>query len=175
MVREDRGLRGRAPGREVFFSSEKSNAAEAQLVAELVEAICQLCQHNRITPDWSRRLGIIVPFRSQITLVRNAISKLDIPDSADINIDTVERYQGSQRDIIIFSTTVSTPWALSILSVAAMTDDGPIDRKLNVAITRARKQFFIIGNPTLLRQSEPYRQLLDDLPLLNGKEVDAED
>lgn len=138
----------------------KSNAAEARLVAQLVQALTALCQQNGQATDWAKRVGIIVPFRNQIALIRKEMSHLDIPAYEQINIDTVERYQGSQRDIIIFSTTVSTPYELAILSAPVQMDDGLIDRKLNVAITRARKQFFLVGNPSLLSQSEPYRLLI---------------
>ena len=132
-------------------------------MAQLVQALTALCQQNGQATNWDKRVGIIVPFRNQIALIRKEMSHLDIPAYEQINIDTVERYQGSQRDIIIFSTTVSTPYELAILSAPVQMDDGLIDRKLNVAITRARKQFFLVGNPPLLSQSEPYRLLIQQL------------
>ena len=144
---------------------EKSNLAEAKMTALLVECFAELCKHNKHDFQWSHRLGIIVPFRSQISQIRNELKRLNIPDYEQINIDTVERYQGSQRDIIIFSATVSTRWGLSILSSPVLTPEGPIDRKLNVAMTRAREQFFIIGNVSLLSLSLPYRELLESIPI----------
>ena len=84
-----------------------------------------------------------------------------MPGYEDITIDTVERFQGSQRDIIIFSTVVHAPWQLAILSQPVATEGRLIDRKLNVAITRARQQFILVGNHALLRTCEPYSQLLD--------------
>ena len=75
----------------------------------------------------------------------------------------MERYQGSQRDIIIFSTTVSRPDQLPVLSEPAMTEGQAVDRKLNVAVTRARQQFFMVGDEELLRQCEAYREFLDFL------------
>ena len=158
--------------------SAKSNAAEAQQVAALVEAYASFLED-----DLPRRLGIIVPFRGQITLIRRAIHALHIPHAEDITIDTVERYQGSQRDIILFSTTVHAPWQLPILSQPVATSSllpalfnntitsifssetqSPtvqyIDRKLNVALTRCRQQFILIGDLSLLRTCGPYQQLL---------------
>ena len=146
----------------------KCNAAEARMVAKIVEIIASLCQQNDLPKDWGHRLGIIVPFRNQIALIRNEMNNLSIEGFEEINIDTVERYQGSQRDIIIFSTTVVTRYELSILSAPVQMDDCLIDRKLNVAITRARKQFFMVGNPALLKESDAYRTLLTDIPCWNA-------
>ena len=133
----------------------KSNRAEASCVAELVKSIRS---HTS-----SLSLGIIVPFRGQITIIRRALEDAQVNDYEDITIDTVERYQGSQRDIIIFSTVVSVPWQLAILSQPLEIDGHLIDRKLNVAITRARQQFILVGHLSLLRTCLPYRQLLEDL------------
>ena len=134
--------------------SSKSNKREAETVARLIHTLCQLYSRSGIPFSPCKQIGIIVPFRAQIAMIR---------DTADITIDTVERYQGSQRDIIIFSTTVSRPYQLSILSEPVMTDGREIDRKLNVALTRARKQFFMTGNETLLRNCTAYRKFLDFL------------
>ncbi len=143
--------------------SSKSNKREAETVARLIHTLCQLYSRSGIPFSPCKQIGIIVPFRAQIAMIRKALAERHIPDTADITIDTVERYQGSQRDIIIFSTTVSRPYQLSILSEPVMTDGREIDRKLNVALTRARKQFFMTGNETLLRNCTAYRKFLDFL------------
>ena len=75
-------------------------------------------------------------------------------------IDTVERYQGSQKDIIIYGTTITRPYELEILSNLVEVEGKTIDRKLNVAVTRARKQLFIVGNRPLLSRNPLYSQLI---------------
>ncbi len=141
----------------------KSNYPEAQAIARLVSSLATEFQTLNEPMNWLHRLGIIVPFRGQITLIRRALEALHIPDYEQITIDTVERYQGSQRDYILFSTTVTTPRQLAILSQPVSVEGNMLDRKLNVALTRARLQFILIGNYELLRTCEPYRQLLDEM------------
>jgi superfamily I DNA and/or RNA helicase len=143
--------------------SNKINRNEARITARLVKAIHQLCQKNDLPFDAARRIGIIVPFRNQIAMIAHELAALDIEGTEAITIDTVERYQGSQRDIIIYSTTVSQPYQLDILSVTTQADGQLIDRKLNVALTRARKQLFIVGNAHLLCQNEIYRKLVESI------------
>ncbi|MBR7086991.1 MAG: hypothetical protein IKI47_05565, partial [Prevotella sp.] len=79
-----------------------------------------------------------------------------------VSIDTVERYQGSQRDVIIYSTTVTHRYQLDFLCANTFEEDGlVIDRKLNVALTRARCRMIITGHEPTLRQDPLYRDLLD--------------
>ena len=80
---------------------------------------------------------------------------------SQLAIDTVERYQGSQRDIIIYGTTITQHYELEILSNLTTISSAVIDRKLNVAVTRARKQFFVLGNERLLRLNPIYESLID--------------
>jgi hypothetical protein len=141
-------------------SGQKSNSLEARQTAQIVASFADLCCHNALAPNWEKRLGIIVPFRSQIQQLRNALTQLNVPEADTITIDTVERYQGSQRDIIIFSTVVGAPWQLPILSDPVDTEGELVDRKLNVAITRARQQFILVGNLSLLDTCKPYHDLI---------------
>ena len=75
-------------------------------------------------------------------------------------LDTVERYQGGARDIILISLCTNTIYQLEALS--AHSDEG-IDRKLNVALTRAREHVIILGNPILLQENDVYRALMDNV------------
>ncbi len=134
--------------------------AEARVVALLVQRLRQLHQDCGIAWNPSMSLGIIVPFRGQIAAIRQQMQALDIPDTEGITIDTVERYQGSQRDVIIFSTVVRTNSLLQILSAPVESDGQLIDRKLNVAITRAREQFILVGRLSMLSQANDYRSLI---------------
>ena len=112
--------------------------------------------------DPQRTVGVIVPYRNQIAMIREEIARLELPALNDISIDTVERYQGSQRDVIIYSFTVSRPYQLDFLTSNCFVEDGDIiDRKLNVAITRARKQLLMTGNAPLLRRNPIFARLID--------------
>lgn len=148
----------------------KTNSHEAQLCASLVEAIVKLYQANNLPYDPSHTIGIIAPFRSQGALIRHALARLDLPTYTDgISIDTVERYQGSQRDIIIYCTTVTSALQMELLTARTMltekdnNDAAPLDRKLNVALTRARQQLFVIGIPQVLATDTNYRAMMAEL------------
>ena len=110
--------------------------------------------------DESRTLGIITPYRSQIALIKKEIESLGIPALNRILVDTVERFQGSERDVIIYSFCVNYPYQLKFLSNLTEEEGVLIDRKLNVALTRARKQMFITGVPELLERNPLYKSLL---------------
>lgn len=143
---------------------DKSNRQEAEAISRLIQTFRRLYEENGMAPELSKRIGIIVPFRAQIAMIRASLLQQGITEAEDMTIDTVERYQGSQRDIILFSTTVSRYYQLSLLSEPILTDGRQIDRKLNVALTRARKQFFLIGNRDLLIQCPPYCELIGSIP-----------
>ena len=138
--------------------SDKTNPAEARIVADLLYRIHRL-YGDSFNPD--KTVGVIVPYRNQIAMIRQEIEKLKLHQLEQISIDTVERYQGSQRDVIIYSFTVSRPYQLDFLTSNCFIEEGrTIDRKLNVAITRARKQLIMTGNATLLCRNAIFKQLI---------------
>ena len=112
--------------------------------------------------DVAHTVGIIVPYRNQIATIRNTIDRYGIPALHDITIDTVERYQGSQRDYILYGFTIQQYYQLNFLTDTVFEEDGAlIDRKLNVAMTRAREHLLLFGNPDLLSAVPTFKELLE--------------
>ena len=139
--------------------SEKVNTEEARIITDLLRRLYRQLGNNF---DPQKSVGVIVPYRNQIAMIRKEIEKLGIPELEEISIDTVERYQGSQRDIILYSFTIQSRYQLDFLTANTFYEDGqPIDRKLNVAITRARKQLILTGNEPTLRQNLIFAELID--------------
>ena len=136
----------------------KINHSEARIVADLVARIYEDC---RIDFDEARTLGIITPYRSQIALIKKEIAALGIPALNRIMVDTVERFQGSERDVIIYSCCINSYFQLKFVSNLTEEDGTLIDRKLNVALTRARKQMFVTGVPKYLKSNPLYESLLN--------------
>ena len=139
-------------------TSTKINHSEARIVADLVARIYEDC---RIDFDEARTLGIITPYRSQIALIKKEIAALGIPALNRIMVDTVERFQGSERDVIIYSCCINSYFQLKFVSNLTEEDGTLIDRKLNVALTRARKQMFVTGVPKYLKSNPLYESLLN--------------
>lgn len=155
--------------------SEKVNVDEARRVAALLRAVYQQAERRgEGTFHPYRTVGVIVPYRNQIAMIRKEIARLGIPELLAISIDTVERYQGSERDCIIYSFTVQRPYQLDFLTSNTFEEEGAtIDRKLNVALTRAREQMFLIGNPGLLGMNPVFQQMMDEVKRV-GAWVDVE-
>jgi len=133
----------------------KLNQDEAEKTADIIESFLNLYALNDLEFH-SESIGVITPFRAQIAQIRACLQERNLPLDL-ITIDTVERYQGGARDIIILSTCVNNPDQID--AICSISEEG-IDRKLNVAITRARKQFVLIGNRELLESSPSYEFLI---------------
>ncbi len=146
--------------------SEKVNTNEARIIADLLRRL-----YRQMSKDFDpqKSVGVIVPYRNQIAMIRKEIERLEIPALEDISIDTVERYQGSQRDVILYSFTIQSRHQLDFLTANTFYEEGqPIDRKLNVAITRARKQLILTGNESTLRQNQLFAELIDYIKEKDG-------
>lgn len=144
---------------EAHDGSDKVNTAEARVIADVVAAVRRQCGDSF---DPASTVGVIVPYRNQIAAVREAIGRAGVAEAQQIAIDTVERYQGSQRDFIVYGFTVSRRYQLNFLASNTFEEDGRlIDRKLNVAMTRAREHLVMVGNAPLLRQNAVFASLID--------------
>ena len=140
--------------------SGKTNQHEARIVADWA---VRIWNETAETFDANRTLGIITPYRSQIALIRRELQAKGIPALMDISVDTVERYQGSERDVIIYSFCVNHLYQLRFLANLTEENGVQIDRKLNVALTRARKRMIMVGVPELLKRNDIYCRLIDSL------------
>ncbi|MCY3413258.1 MAG: AAA family ATPase [Candidatus Heimdallarchaeota archaeon] len=103
-----------------FSSVMQMNGAEVSIIVAIVHDL--LKSDIAITSD---RIGIIAPFRAQVATLRSLLP--------GFTIDTVDRYQGSEKDIILFSTITTT-------NVPILSDP----RRLNVALTRAKKKLVVV-------------------------------
>jgi DNA replication ATP-dependent helicase Dna2 len=111
-------------------SNDRKNPREAEAVVELV-------RHYRETHGVpGKAIGVVSPFRAQVVLLRKLLH------DAGVTVDTVERFQGGERDIMILSLVRSR--------ASGFVFD---ERRFNVAITRARRKLIVVAHPNLFRNS----------------------
>ena len=141
--------------------TDKVNQNEADMIAAILASIYEKEKDHGF--DVNTTVGVIVPYRNQIAAVRKAIDKYEVSILHDITIDTVERYQGSQRKYIIYGFTIQKYYQLNFLTNNVFEDfDGSIiDRKLNVAMTRAEEHLIMVGNPELLSNNFTFFKLIE--------------
>lgn len=141
--------------------SVKANLPEAFMIALMVRSVWDIYQKNNRPFSADKSVGVIVPYRNQIAMIRKELDSFGIEELHQVTIDTVERYQGSERDVIIYGFTIQKRYQLDFLTSNVFEEDGQmIDRKLNVALTRAREQLFMVGNPLLLNTDPLFSQLI---------------
>ncbi len=105
-------------------------------------------------------VGVISPYRAQVQYLRHLVKRDAFfkPYRSLISINTVDGFQGQERDVILISLVRSN-------------DDGQIGflrdlRRMNVAITRARMKLIILGNPDTMTRHPFYRKLYEYIEAL---------
>ena len=105
------------------------------------------------TANGSGQIAVIAPFRAQVALLRRAL-EAEFPDNADGirgMVDTVDRFQGSESDVVIVSFANWNDHVHELLQD---------ERRLNVALTRARHKLVLVGSEMVLRRDPTYSALL---------------
>ena len=109
-------------------------------------------------------VGIISPYRAQVQYLRRLIKKNEFykPYRHLISVNTVDGFQGQERDIIVISLVRSN-------------DEGQIGflrdlRRMNVAITRARMKLIILGDAKTMTRHPFYKKLFEYVQAMQGLE-----
>lgn len=128
------------------------NKAEAELTLLALQNYFNKIGKQRLL-DERIDVGIISPYRAQVQLLRRMLMKWEFfkPFRRQISVNTVDGFQGQERDIIVISMVRSN-------------DEGQIGflrdlRRMNVAITRARMKLIILGDRETMTRHPFYRQL----------------
>ena len=136
------------------------NKAEAELTLQHLELYYGRIGKQRIL-DERIDVGIISPYRAQVQLLRRMIKKREFfkPYRHLISVNTVDGFQGQERDVII-------------LSLVRSNDEGQIGflrdlRRMNVAITRARMKLIILGSVGTLTKHPFYKRLYEYIVKMN--------
>ncbi|WP_201982137.1 DEAD/DEAH box helicase [Hymenobacter rubidus] len=139
--------------------SMKESAQEVELAGQ---AAAYVAQGFGAAFNPETTLGIIASYRNQAARIRARLAQLAVelglPALARVSVDTVERYQGSQREVIIVSFCCHHEHQLELM--VSPDETGQVDRKLNVALTRARQQLVLLGNEEVLSRAPHHAALL---------------
>ena len=135
------------------------NKDEANLLLQQLDTYINKIGGERIL-DERIDFGIISPYKAQVQYLRGKIkgSKALHPYRHLFTVNTVDGFQGQERDVIF-------------ISLVRANDDGQIGflrdlRRMNVAITRARMKLVILGDASTLSKHPFYRELLDSIASL---------
>ncbi len=109
-------------------------------------------------------IGVISPFRAQCSEIMKNFTE---EQKKFIICDTVERFQGSERDIIIISMASNFEYLINSIQSLTEINGYLIDRKLNVAMTRAKEHLIILGNSEILKSAPSYNELINHLQQQN--------
>ncbi len=143
-----------------YLPTAKRHEEEAKKVVKILETL------KRIYGDQfqDKTVGVVTPWRAQIAQIRSLITDEEL--RRKVTVDTIERYQGSERDIIIVSLAIYHRNQLVPLQSVDLRDT--VDRKLLVTVSRAREQLILLGYDPPLEGSRYYRDLWEKIRANGG-------
>ncbi|XP_062205136.1 uncharacterized protein LOC133907122 isoform X2 [Phragmites australis] len=132
-------------------SSSYQNVHEAQFALRLYEHLQKFLRANG---GKKASVGIITPYKLQLKCLQREFKEvMNTEEGKDIYINTVDAFQGQERDVIIMSCVRASNHGVGFVADI---------RRMNVALTRARRALWVVGNANALMQSEDWAALIED-------------
>lgn len=122
----------------------KASAAQAEVARRLVLWLCAMGVD-------AERIGVIAPYRAQVAAIRRRLAAKG--ETVAVVVDTVDRFQGGEREVILFACGGRVAPGMNVRGVEFLADP----HRLNVALTRAQRKLIVLGD----------REHLASVPLLS--------
>ncbi|XP_068637140.1 probable helicase MAGATAMA 3 isoform X1 [Aristolochia californica] len=133
------------------------NIHEAQFCLRLFEHLQKILKSLGINNKVS--VGIITPYKLQLKCLQREFDEvLNSDEGRDLYINTVDAFQGQERDVIIMSCVRASNHGVGFVADI---------RRMNVALTRARRALWVMGNANALVQSDDWAALISDAKVRN--------
>jgi len=140
------GVHVTGPEREESGGDSYWNPSEVDVVLDRVRT---LAEHGVAPED----VGVVAMYAAQADRIRSRVASADVPGARRITVDTVDSFQGGEREAVVVSFVRSNARGES--GFLERPDVGP--RRLNVALTRARKRLVLVGDWETLGSVPPHR------------------
>ncbi|KAL0961073.1 hypothetical protein HGRIS_014934 [Hohenbuehelia grisea] len=138
-------------GREESFRQSQRNVTECQVAVALYARLRLEFAHTTFT------VGVVTMYRAQLVELGKQFEQRFGPEiRSEVDFNTVDGFQGQEKDVIILSCVRAGPGVERVGFVADI-------RRMNVALTRAKSSLFILGNAaTLSRSNDTWKRIVDD-------------
>ncbi|KRX05957.1 P-loop containing nucleoside triphosphate hydrolase [Pseudocohnilembus persalinus] len=151
--------------RQSVVDKSYQNETEAEVIIQFVEYFVE--QIRKYGSNVSNTIGIISPYKQQVKLLKKYMrEKIQNPEirkmaQKHIFINTVDSFQGQEKDLIIFSSVRAVAHVNTNSKRENLIGFLSDERRLNVALTRAKHGLLVFGNSNTLSSDETWSQLID--------------
>ena len=160
-------------GKEFFEGKSYFNLSEVDFVLKIIKQIDNLIKKKNNSENYfdgnnneiKLKYAIITPYKSQVKFFIEKLNEIrfKLSKNIDIEINTVDSFQGQERDIVFFSTVRSNfsyddeEYNKNHYGIGFLNDF----RRMNVALSRAKFACFVIGNSDTLKNNSYWKKLID--------------
>jgi superfamily I DNA and/or RNA helicase len=140
---------------EAYMNKSVMNVIEAKVLVSVLQALKQC--------DSSLDIGVVSLYKSQVSQIRAELNSATLSCSPDsILVSTVDAFQGGERDVILLSTVRTS------LASGSFFEDR---RRINVALTRAKRVLVVFGHGQVLRKSNLWSKVIETFTALTKEEI----
>uniref|UniRef100_A0A8C6P2I0 RNA helicase n=1 Tax=Nothobranchius furzeri TaxID=105023 RepID=A0A8C6P2I0_NOTFU len=136
------------------------NVAEVEVLMDYVRKLLQSGRKKGLATIGPKDIGIIAPYRKQVQKIRKALEQVGKEFTfTDMNVGSVEEFQGQERRVIMVSTVRSSSKYMDYdkkFSLGFVKNE----KRFNVAVTRAKALLIVVGNPIVLNTDDTWKRFI---------------